>query len=122
LVSVTLFTLELPALILPKARFVGLAIRVTDAATPVPLRVNLLGELGALLEMEIVPLRFPAVVGANSALNEALWPAAIIAGVESPLTVNPAPATDNCTIVRGADPVFVTVNVCDFVCPKTTLP
>jgi len=72
LVTETLLELELPALILPKARLVGLADRVTDAATPVPVKDTLAGELGALLEMLTVPVRLPAVVGANSALKEVL--------------------------------------------------
>ena len=72
LVTVTLLELVLPALMLPKARLAGLAVRVTDAATPVPVKVTLAGELGALLEIFTVPLRLPAVAGANSALNDAL--------------------------------------------------
>jgi hypothetical protein len=69
---VTLFKPELPALMLPKARLVGLVVSVTAAATPVPLKVTFVGELGALLEMLTVPLKLPEVVGANFALKDAL--------------------------------------------------
>lgn len=122
LVTVTLLELELPALMLPKARLVGLADRVTEAATPVPVKGTLAGELGALLEMPTVPGSMPAVAGANPTLKEALFPGASVAGVASPFTEYPAPLTKSFAIVRDEDPVLVTLNVCDFVCPSTTLP
>jgi hypothetical protein len=87
LVSVTLLALELPALTLPNVRLWGLADRVKEAATPVPDRVTVVGEFAALLVMVTVPLRLPAVVGANSTLKVVLFPAARVVGVTSPLTV-----------------------------------
>jgi hypothetical protein len=45
-----------------------------------------------------------------------------VEGVASPLNVKPAPLTEIWAIVREADPVFVTLKVCDFICPSTTLP
>jgi hypothetical protein len=93
LVKVTLLELELPALMLPKASCVGLAVSVNDAATPMPFKATLTGELDALLEIVTVPPRFPVVVGANSAVNDALCPLASVAGVVSPLTLYPAPLT-----------------------------
>jgi len=92
-VSVTLLVLELPALTLPKLRLVGLADSVTLEATPVPLKEIVAGEPGALLFTVIVPDRLPAAVGANTALNVALAPAAKAAGVFRPLTLYPAPLT-----------------------------
>ena len=122
LVSVTLLELELPAFTLPKLRLVGLADSVTEAAIPVPLNEIVVGEFGALLVIVTVPARFPAVVGANTALNVVLAPAATVLGVASPFTLYPEPLTASCEIVSDALPVLVTVNVCDFVCPSTTLP
>lgn len=85
LVSVTLCEPELPALTLPKLRLVGLAVSVTAAATPVPLKEIVAGEPGALLVTVTVPVKVPADVGANTALNVALAPAATVEGVASPL-------------------------------------
>jgi len=120
--KVTLLELAVPAFTLPKAKLVGFAARVTVPATPVPLSAIVEGEPGALLVIEMVPGKLPAVVGAKTALNVALAPAAIVLGVVSPLRLYPAPLTLNCDIVSDDAPVFVSVNVCDFVCPFTTLP
>ena len=86
-VMVTLLELLLPAVTFVKDTLVGLAESTTEAATPVPVRVTTFGEFGALLEMLMLPLKVPAVVGANNTLNVALAPAAIVAGVVRPLTL-----------------------------------
>jgi hypothetical protein len=86
-VTVTLLVLELPAVTLPKLTLDGLAEIVTDAAIPEPLNATAFGEFGALLAMDTLPLRVPAVAGANSTLNVAVLPAAIVAGVLSPLAL-----------------------------------
>jgi hypothetical protein len=52
-------------LILVKLKLAGLAESVKVAAMPVPLRVTAVGELGALLVMLTLPVKLPAVVGAN---------------------------------------------------------
>jgi len=49
------------------------------------------GELDAVLTIEIMPLALPPVAGANCAVKEVLCPAARVAGVASPLMLNPAP-------------------------------
>lgn len=103
-------------------RLDGLAESVTVAATPVPLSATVLGELGALLVMLTVPVKLPAVLGANKTLNEAVPPAATVVGVVSPLTLKLLPLTAICVIVRGAVPVLVKVKVWDWVCPSTILP
>ena len=87
LVIVTFLELELPAFTFVKLTLLGFDERVTVAAVPVPLRDKTFGEFGALLTMLTVPLRLPAVVGANSTLNVAVPPAAIVAGVANPLTL-----------------------------------
>jgi hypothetical protein len=121
-VIVTAWELELPALMLPKLRLEGLAESVTVAATPVPLRAMVLGELGALLVMLTLPVKLPAALGANKTLNEAVPPAVTVAGVVSPLTLKLLPLTAICEIVSEAVPVFVTVKLWDLVCPSTMLP
>lgn len=91
LLIVTLFDVELPAFMLPKDRLVGLAFITSVAATPAPDRETVVGELGALLEMETLPASVPLVVGANSTVNAALWPAGIVVGVANPGMLYPVP-------------------------------
>ena len=121
-VIVTGWELELPTLILPKDRLDGLVASVTTAAVPVPLSATVVGELGALLVMLTVPVRLPAVVGANCTSNVSVLPAGTVAGVASPLTMNALPVADNCEMVKDAVPVFVIVKASDLVCPSTMLP
>jgi hypothetical protein len=87
LLSITLLDVEVPALTLPKLKLFGLEESVTDAATPVPVSEIVAGEFGALLDTVTEPVKLPAVVGANTALNVALCPAAIVVGVVRPLTL-----------------------------------
>lgn len=110
-VIVTLLELELPALTFVKVILLGFDDSVTVAAVPVPLKDKTLGELGALLTMLTVPVRLPAIVGSNRTAKVALLPAAMVAGVTSPLTLYALPFADNPAIVRAAVPVLVTVNV-----------
>jgi hypothetical protein len=69
---VTLLELEPPTLTEAKLTLVGFAEIVTLPATPDPLKLTFVGELGALLVMLTVPKSDPAVVGANNALNVVL--------------------------------------------------
>lgn len=119
---VTLLELEFPTFTEEKLKLVGVADILTVPAVPVPLSATVVGEFGALLEMLTVPDNAEGVVGANTTENVVLWPAANDAGVFSPLTLKPAPLSVICASVRVAVPVFVNVNVCDLVCPSTTLP
>ena len=80
---------------LVKLKLFVLADRVTVAAVPVPLSDTVVGEFGALLVMVTVPVRLPAVVGANKTLNVAVPPAASVTGRLSPLALYAAPLTDN---------------------------
>ena len=81
-----------------------------------------------MLVIEMLPLAAPAVVGANDAVKEALWPALMFVGIASPLMLNPLPLALAAEIVRVAFPVFVRVMVCgelvELTCtlPKFTLP
>jgi len=77
---------DVPVLTFPNARLVPLNESVCDTATPVPLNATVVGEFGALLTILAVPVRLPAVVGANTALNVALAPGASVVAL-SPFTV-----------------------------------
>lgn len=79
--------LEVPTFTMAKLRLAGLADMVTEAVNPVPLRVAVCGEFGALLETVIAPFNVPALTGANVALKDLLCPGDKIAGVVSPLTL-----------------------------------
>jgi len=114
-VIVTVLELELPTLIPVKLTLVGLAERVAEAATPVPLKATAFGELGALLEMTTLPDKLPAAVGANRALKVVLCPAAIVAGAFKPLMLKPEPLAAICEIVSVAVPVLATAKLWDFV-------
>jgi hypothetical protein len=64
-----------------------------------------------LLTIEMLPFAAPAVVGANFTLNEVVWPATNVSGVESPEVLNAAPDTFAEEIVALAEPEFVNVTV-----------
>ena len=86
-VMVTFLEPLLPALIFVNETLVGFVVSVTEAATPVPVKETPFSEFDALLVMVTLPANVPAVVGANNTLKVALAPAAIVAGVLSPLTL-----------------------------------
>jgi hypothetical protein len=121
-VMVTVFEPDVPVLMLPNAKLVGLAVRPAVPATPVPVNVTVSSEFAALLAMLTLPVKLPAVVGAKEAVNEALAPAAMLVGVVRPLTLKPLPLTAICDTSRGPVPELVIVKVSDFVCPSVKLP
>lgn len=106
-VRLTLCELLVPVVTLPKAALVGVA--ANCGWVPVPLKAIVVGELGALLTIEMLPLALPAVVGANCALKVVLNPAPKVSGVLKPLMLIPAPDAEAPEIVTLAVPVFVTV-------------
>ena len=122
LVMVTVWFAEPPTFTFPKLRDAGLTDNVAVAATPVPLRATTVGEVEALVTRLMLPLARPAVCGANCAVNVLLFPAAIVRGVATPLTLNPAPVELTCATVKSALPVFVMITGSDFVCPSIKLP
>lgn len=77
----------------PKLKLVGFAIRVSAVATPVPLRLIVMGEGMPFVVSWMVPLIVPGWGGANTALNIRLPPAAIVDDVVRPLMLIPVPAT-----------------------------
>ena len=54
---------EVPVVTLPKLRLVGLMPRVRVAAIPAPLSPTEVGEVGALLTIEMLPDTVPTAVG-----------------------------------------------------------
>jgi hypothetical protein len=67
-VSVIVCAALLPTATLPKATLAGLA--VSCACTPVPLSAIDIGEPGALLVIETLPLALPVAAGENFAVKE----------------------------------------------------
>ena len=64
LVMVTFCTAEeVPVVTLPKLRLLGVIPRVKVAAIPVPLRLTEVGEVDALLAIEMLPDAPPTTVG-----------------------------------------------------------
>src|SRR5260370_10112185 len=87
---------------------------------PLPLLEIASGVLGAMLTSEIEPVTFPADVGANTTLNVAFWPAAMLIGSVRPEMLKPAPVTFALEIVRLALPPFCNVIVCELLEPIAT--
>jgi hypothetical protein len=92
-VSVTLCCAELPVFTLPKLRLVELNESVDTAATPVPLKAIVLGEVGALLISDTLPVTLPAACGPNCTLNVLAAPGLIESGKLNAPVVNPLPDT-----------------------------
>jgi hypothetical protein len=112
--------LLVPVDTLPNAAVVGVA--ASCACIPVPLKVMVAGEPGALLTIEILPVSLPGVGGVNFAVNDALLLALIVIGMVAPLMLNPVPEGSAWVTVSAAFPGFVSVTVCDPVLPTETLP
>jgi hypothetical protein len=94
----------LPTWTLPKLKVAGLAL--SCACTANPLSGIVIGEPGALLATEMLPEALPAVVGANVAAKEPLFPGLIVTGMLRPLMLKPTPEALPWVIVNGAFPVF----------------
>jgi hypothetical protein len=122
LVSVVINELLLPTLTLPKLKLDELSPSIRVAATPVPLREIVIGELGALLTSVIDPVTLPAALGPNTALNVVALPAPIVTGAVIPVVLNPAPENVTDEIVTVAVPPFVRLTVCELLVPVVTLP
>jgi hypothetical protein len=121
LVRVTVCAAEdVPVVILPKLRLVGLIPRVWVAAIPEPLREIEVGEVGALLTIEILPDAEPTTVGMNATVIVICCPAFTLRGSVNPLTVNAEPVSFICVMLRVAVPVFLIIKAWDVVVPTTS--
>lgn len=88
---------------------------------PDPVRVSTVGVLAALLVREMLPDAVPLLCGAKVKVNDALWPAAIVAGRDNPPRLNSGlveVAEETVTL----DPVAVRVAVSILLVPRVTLP
>ena len=81
----------MPVVTLPKLKLAGLMLRMKVAAIPVPLRLTELGEVGALLTIEMLPDAEPATVGRKATVIVVCCPAFTVKGSEKPLTLKPEP-------------------------------
>ena len=88
---------------------------------PAPLNVIIAGEFGALLEIEMLPVTFPAVVGAKVAAKVTLAPG-LIDCAPNPLKPKPAPEAVAPVIFTTAFPELVSVTFCDELLPTEIFP
>jgi hypothetical protein len=121
LVSVSPSEAVLPTRILPKSKALVLGLKSAVGANAVPLVEITNGDPGALLMNEIEPLLFPAELGANTMLNVALCPTAMVIGRVSPDVPKPTPVTIAAEIVTLALPLFCNVTVCELLDPAVTI-
>ena len=120
-VNVSLSDLEVPIVMLPNARLVGLAVNA-PCVTPVPESAMLKLGLLPLEVMLTLPLTAPLAAGANFTVNEVLCPAFNVKGKLSPLILNPVPLALAAEIVRLVPPEFVSVSDKLELLPTVTLP
>lgn len=92
-----------------------------EAAAPVPVALALVLDVWALLVKVKVAVCAPAVVGLNVTLKDALLPAAIVWGRESPLTVNSV-LLELTALTMTLAPVALRVPAADPLLPSATLP
>ena len=111
----------LPTWTLPKLKLVGLAL-IVPGAVAVPESETVKLGFEALLVMVRLPVGVPAVVGANTTLNDLLAPAARVKGNVRPVTLNPFPVAVACEIVTLDPPLLVTVSERVCVASTRTLP
>jgi len=122
-VIVMVWDAELPVFTFPKLKLVGLTDSVFVAATPVPLKAIEVGDVGALLVMEMLPDTAPATVGTKATVIVVCWPAFTLRGSEYPLSTKEAePVCDTCVMLKVAVPVLVTTKAWDVLLPTTVLP
>jgi len=84
---------EVAVVMLPKLRLVGLTLSVRVAAMPVPFSVTEVGEVGALLAMEMFPVKAPTAVGTKATVIMACCPTFTFIGSVNPLTLKEDPVS-----------------------------
>jgi len=104
LFKVTSWLLVFPTPTLPKLRAAGVTERPTTGLAPLPARSTVTRESSAVLVIDIVPDKFPAVAGLNVAKNETVCPGDTVSGTARPETLNPAPVVDTFVIFMFALP------------------
>jgi hypothetical protein len=122
LVTTTLCDEDVPVSTLPKLKLFVLKERPKVAVTPLPVRAMVLGELGSLLTIEILPVAAPAELGENCALKAPLVPGLSEIGIVRAPVLKPEPVAVTCVIVRTEAPLLLIWMVCELVEPVATLP
>ena len=92
------------------------------AETPVAESATRSVESAASLITDNAPLVIPASWGTNETVKLTFCPAANVNGVDSPLTLNPEPATFVCEMLMFVVPEFVKTSVRWLVVPTDTFP
>jgi len=110
---------EVPVVTFPKLRLVGLMLSVNVAAIAVPVKVTGVGEVGALLTIEMLPDTVPTKVGRKLTVIVVCFPAFTLNGSVNPLTPKAAPVAVTWVIVKVAVPVLVMTNGRDKLVPAT---
>jgi hypothetical protein len=110
---------EVPVVTFPKLKLLALMLSVSVAATAVPLRVTGVGEVGALLTIEMLPGTVPAKVGRKVTVMVVCLPAFTLKGSVNPLTPKAVPVAVTWVIVSVAVPVLVMINGWDKLVPTT---
>lgn len=82
---------EVPVVTFPKLRLVGLMLSVKVAAIPVPVKLTGVGDVGALLTIEMLPDTVPTTVGRKFTVMVVCFPAFTFKGSVNPLTPKAAP-------------------------------
>jgi hypothetical protein len=104
-------------------KFKDVGEKAGTASRPVPLSAIIAGEFVALLAtVTLAPLTAPAVLGANVTVSVPDWPGVRTVPFETPLALNPAPATVTPEIVTFEFPVFVNDVVSELAPPTFTFP
>lgn len=107
LVSVSACVFVCPSTTLPKLKLDG--VMLNPACTPVPLKLIVNGDPLALLVTVTVPVAFPTTAGVKFAVKLEVWAGATVAGVLTPVKLNPVPLTVILVIFAAAFPVLVNV-------------
>jgi hypothetical protein len=113
---------EVAVVMLPKLRLVGLMLSVRVAAIPVPLSVTEVGEVGALLTIEMFPVTAPTVVGRKATVIVVCCPTFTFRGSVNPLTLKAEPVSFTWVMVNVAVPVFVMIKDWVELLPTTPFP
>jgi hypothetical protein len=107
---------------LPNVRLPGVTeICANGLLVPIPLSGTVVGDVGALVTNDRLPLTLPEAEGANCTVIVPEPPAATVIGSASPVVLRPEPDTFAEVIDRLADPVFETVSDCFPLLPTVTL-
>ncbi len=94
-----------------------------EHATPVADSATKVGELLALLTIEMLPVTLPVLVGTKLALKVARPPpAATVSGSERPPMLKPGPVAVTCDTQMGVVPGLSRVTVFVLLSPNMTLP